>query len=231
MSYESLVEFLKDEAQIAALSFMAVIYALKIWGIMKKNPIQDRTPNHGNPKEGVRYSFTVIAMPWEMQVYRDHPMKYIEFTIFHLAIAAAIASTFIIPYWPDVMLKSWIMLPSLLFIAAGFLCGLLRLIARLTSPAMRAFSVPDDYFSIILLNVYLISAMIAIPNSAATATDPMIWSIVLFFGLTAFFLIYVPFSKISHYLLWPFNRYYLGKHFGKRGVYPKNSAGLRAADL
>jgi hypothetical protein len=30
----------------------------------------------------------------------------------------------------------------------------------------------------------------------------------------------VPFSKISHYLYYPFTRYYLGKTLGRRGVYP-----------
>jgi hypothetical protein len=44
------------------------------------------------------------------------------------------------------------------------------------------------------------------------------------FGLTTFFLLYVPFSKISHYLYYPFARLYFGRHFGRRGVYPKRSA-------
>ena len=47
-----------------------------------------------------------------------------------------------------------------------------------------------------------------------------------YFFLTAFFLIYVPFSKISHYLYYPFTRYYLGKSLGRRGVFPMK----RAAD-
>jgi hypothetical protein len=38
--------------------------------------------------------------------------------------------------------------------------------------------------------------------------------------LTAFFLVYVPFSKISHYLYYPFTRFYFGKTMGYRGVYP-----------
>jgi cytochrome d ubiquinol oxidase subunit I len=38
--------------------------------------------------------------------------------------------------------------------------------------------------------------------------------------LTAFFLVYVPFSKISHYLYYPFTRYYFGKSMGHRGVFP-----------
>ena len=42
----------------------------------------------------------------------------------------------------------------------------------------------------------------------------------IYFCLTAFFLIYVPFSKISHYLYYPFTRFWLGKTMSHRGVYP-----------
>jgi hypothetical protein len=41
-----------------------------------------------------------------------------------------------------------------------------------------------------------------------------------YFFLASFFLVYVPFSKISHYLYYPFTRYYLGKSLGHRGVFP-----------
>jgi hypothetical protein len=46
------------------------------------------------------------------------------------------------------------------------------------------------------------------------------WHLITYFILTAFFLVYVPFSKISHYLYYPFTRYYLGKTMGHRGIYP-----------
>jgi len=43
----------------------------------------------------------------------------------------------------------------------------------------------------------------------------------LYFLVTALFLIYVPFSKISHYVYWFFARAYLGVRFGRRGVLPR----------
>ena len=42
----------------------------------------------------------------------------------------------------------------------------------------------------------------------------------VFLAWTSFFLIYVPFSKISHYLYYPFTRYWLGKTLGHRGSMP-----------
>ena len=59
-------------------------------------------------------------------------------------------------------------------------------------------------------------AFFAVPNSTAGGE----WHLLVYFWMTAFFLVYVPFSKISHYLYYPFTRYYLGKTMGHRGVYP-----------
>ena len=42
--------------------------------------------------------------------------------------------------------------------------------------------------------------------------------LIAFFGITAALLIYVPFSKMSHYVYWLFARVYLGQRFGRRGV-------------
>jgi hypothetical protein len=55
--------------------------------------------------------------------------------------------------------------------------------------------------------------------------------LVIYFCLTAFFLVYVPFSKISHYIYYPFSRWYLGKTLGHRGVYPLNRRRVVQAGL
>jgi hypothetical protein len=45
----------------------------------------------------------------------------------------------------------------------------------------------------------------------------------LFFLMTTFFLVYMPFSKISHYALYPFGRVNFGRTFGGRGVTNRNA--------
>ena len=82
---------------------------------------------------------------------------------------------------------------------------------------MRAISSPDDYFSLVLLTAWFLSAVLAAPNKTPDGQE---WHLLSFFILTAFFLVYVPFSKISHYLYYPFTRYYFGKSMGYRGVFP-----------
>ena len=60
---------------------------------------------------------------------------------------------------------------------------------------------------------------------AGVETFASLTYIVLYLYLTSFFLLYVPFSKISHYLYYPFTRWYLGKALGHRGSFPITRGG------
>jgi nitrate reductase gamma subunit len=211
---DEFLKILEDEVQIAALSIMAVVYILKVIWLMKFKPIVERTVAKGSKSAGIKYSFATIAFPWTMESSSNKPFKYIEFVIFHLGVLTGIVASFIIPYWPEVMENQAIVRIFQAFTGAAFLVGIIRIILRISVITLRIISSPDDYFSLFLLTIWLFAAFFAMPNDNY-------WILVAFFGLTAFFLIYVPFSKISHYLLWPFARYYLGKSLGHRGVYPK----------
>ena len=79
---------------------------------------------------------------------------------------------------------------------------------------VRRLGAGDDYFSISLMILYFAIAVWAMPNNYERSE----WPLILFFALTAFFLVYVPFSKIGHYLYYPFTRYFLGRTMGHRGV-------------
>jgi len=100
--------------------------------------------------------------------------------------------------------------------AGGLLVGLVRLLRRISDPYIRSISSLDDFFSLALLCVWMLFSLLAAPNAREVSETP----ILVYFLLTAFFLVYVPFSKISHYIYYPFARYYLGKSLGHRGSYP-----------
>jgi nitrate reductase gamma subunit len=97
---------------------------------------------------------------------------------------------------------------------------LYRIARRTLRPLMRLISTPDDYFSLFMLTVWF-------AIGAATQAYLMgIWGVtsdifqIVYLYLTSFFLLYVPFSKISHYLYYPFTRIYIGRALGHRGSYP-----------
>lgn len=214
------LHFAEDKLQIIALTFMAVVYILKIRWILSFNAGKERQAGTGDPettaKRGAVYSLFNIFMPWSMSSTRHHMVFYLQFGIFHVAVASSIAMSIIMPYFPGLIsAKAIIFLLQTLFFL-GFLIGLYRFLRRFFSPYIRAISTPDDIFSIALLTVWLFFAFKAAPNNRAVTE---FW-VLGYFLLTAFFLFYVPFSKISHYIFYPFTRWYLGKTLGHRGVYP-----------
>ena len=207
---------LENEAQLAALSFMALVYLLRVAWIMSFRRRRDYTRPVGSRSLGALRSLGNIAMPWAMESTRRHLFFYLQFVVFHLGVTAAITLSFVIPYAPGLLERGAAVAIFRLFTGAAFLVGVVRMIRRITEPQIRVISTPDDYFSLALLAVYFAAAFWAAPNRFQASEAPLI----VFFGLTAFFLVYVPFSKISHYLYYPFARFFLGRALGHRGALP-----------
>jgi nitrate reductase gamma subunit len=214
------LHFSEHTLQEVALGFMALVYIVRIiWYLGHKAGVERQAPTGAmstTKAKGIIYSWANIAMPWAMESTRRKFFLYIQFVIFHLGVTAAIVLSFIIPYGPGLLGSTTLVLFFQVLIGAALVVGILRFIRRVGDPYMRAISSPDDYFSLMLLTVWFFFAVLAAPNQTAGGE----WHLLGFFIMTAFFLVYVPFSKISHYLYYPFTRYYLGKSLGHRGVYP-----------
>ena len=212
--------FSEHTLQEVALAIMAIVYTCRVIWFLRFNAGKERQGQTGStqttPTKGFIYSWANVAMPWAMESTRTKKFLYAQFVVFHLGVVAAIGLSFIIPYSPTVLNSAGVVLLFQLAIGAACLVGVLRFVRRVSDPYMRAISSPDDYFSLILLTVWFFFGVLAAPNNLANGE----WHLLTFFLLTAFFLIYVPFSKISHYLYYPFTRYYFGKSMGYRGVYP-----------
>jgi nitrate reductase gamma subunit len=214
------LHFCEHTLQEVALVFMTLVYTARIIWLLRFKAGGERQAPTGSlgmtPTRGILYSWANIAMPWAMESTRKRYLLYAQFVVFHLGVTAAIGLSFIIPYVPGLLGFTIVVRLLQAVIGAAFVVGVVRIIRRVGSPYMRAISSPDDYFSLLLLTAWFLSAVLAVPNDATGGE----WHLLSFFILTAFFLIYVPFSKISHYLYYPFTRYYLGKTLGHRGVMP-----------
>jgi nitrate reductase gamma subunit len=213
MEYGKGLWFLMEEVQYLALAFMGSVYVAKVVWLLRKASVRDKAHLKGDPLKGAMVSMGNIFMPWAMESTRVHWFFYIEFMVFHVAVALTILSTFLLP------LK--LMVPGdgfsqlvVFFMGLAFLVGVRRFVRRISRPEMRMISSMDDYFAIVILNLFFLSGMWAL----ATGSSAGMW---VFFVMTTFFLIYVPFSKISHYITYPFARWYYGVNFGGRGVLNK----------
>lgn len=214
------LHFSSHRLQEIALVTMAVVYTLRIRWLLKFKAGKERQASTGSPSttptKGILYSWFNIAMPWAMESTRTKFFLYVQFAVFHIGVAMAITLSFIIPYGPGLLESAVLVRIVQAFTGAAFVIGIMRMIRRVGSNYMRAISTPDDYFSLALLTVWFFFATLAVPNDTSGGEGILL----TYFWMTAFFLIYVPFSKISHYLYYPFTRYYFGKSMGHRGVYP-----------
>ncbi|MDQ1237997.1 MAG: hypothetical protein QG577_181 [Thermodesulfobacteriota bacterium] len=210
---------LQEPVQYVCLAFMATMYIIKIRQLLKKPFPPEKAELKGDRVAGAVHSLANVLRPWEMESTRNHLYFYAEFMIFHIAVALTIGSTFFIPLTP------WLMTPAvsiviMVFMGLAFLIGLRRIYRRFTVPEIRIISSPDDYFAVILMTTFFAVGMGAMWNwIRGVPESSWMW---VFFLMTTFFLLYVPFSKISHYVLYPFGRVNFGMIFGGRGVLNKN---------
>ena len=222
---DGFLHFSETWLQYIALLCMAVVYILRLrwyFGFVAGKERQAPTAaRDANQKQAIIYSWANIAMPWAMESTRTKFFLYLQFALFHIGVAAAIGLSFIIPELPPLLESAAFVVILQILCGAACLIGILRLIRRVGSKHMRAISSPDDYFSLCLLTAWFFFAVMAAPGNPTDANQGApYWALLTFFLMTAFFLFYVPFSKISHYLYYPFTRYYFGKSMGRRGVYP-----------
>lgn len=207
-----------------ALAFMGVVYTTRILWLLKFKKPMDRSPRGGDgkvsPKDAGIHSLGNVAMPWGMESTRNNMGFYMTFVVFHLGVVGGITLAFLSSLAPSLMATPAVAYTLGGMCAAGFLVALYRVARRFSSPVLRLVSTPDDYFSLLMLTGWMGLGVIAqahlfgVPQFA----DPVYLAIYLF--ATSFFLVYVPFSKISHYLYYPFTRFWLGKALGHRGSYP-----------
>jgi len=207
------LHFVEYELQVIALAIFAILYALRVRYLLRLPLPREKAPAKGNPSLGVAASFSALFCPWSMESTSRDIGRWIEFAVYHLAAAAAIGTTFLLPFAPGTMTLTTRRVFAAI-IVLGVLAGFIKLVRRVVNPYLRWVSTPDDYFSLAAIQVFFVSAAACL----VFYTDILRFA---YFLITALFLIYVPFSKISHYLYWFFARTFLGLRYGRRGVIPR----------
>lgn len=209
-----------------ALGVMGIVYTTRLAWLFRFNAGKDRSapgnPSQTNAKRGAWYSLGNVAMPWTMESTRRPKgfTFYLSFVFFHLGVVAGITLAFISTLAPGFMAMPVVAAISGGLLLIAFLISVYRIFRRAFRPVMRLISTPDDYFSLLMLTAWfgLGTATQAYIAGVAGFTNEVL--LVAYLYLTSFFLLYVPFSKISHYLYYPFTRWWIGRALGHRGSLP-----------
>ncbi|MCP4539347.1 MAG: hypothetical protein GY832_19600 [Chloroflexi bacterium] len=191
-------------------TILVLLYALRLIILFRRRLARDIASDaKGDIWRGTMEAFVTIAAPWRMESTRKHWMRYVEFIVFHLGVLANIVLSFAIAYAPDVLTVP-VRNVALVLLAAAFVAGGVRLYRRVKLAEMRVISSPDDYIAMVAVLLFLFTGLLSLlgwgPGIAA------------YFVIAALFLVYEPFSKIRHYIYYPFARYFYGVSFGRRGV-------------
>ncbi len=205
----------------AALAFMALVYTIRLMWLFRFNAGRDRQRpgDHGDTSlRPAMFSLANIAMPWGMESTRTNYPFYLTFAIFHIGVVAGIFLAFISGLYLPLVQIPIVSYAMLAILGGAFLVSVYRVLRRFSSPVLKLISSPDDYFCVLMLTGWFLTGFLAQAHIAGYL--PSKWYLVAHLASTSFFLIYVPFSKISHYLYYPFTRYYIGKTLGHRGSMP-----------
>jgi len=207
-----------------ALGVMALVYTLRLRWLFSFKAGKDNSapgaPYRTNAKKGAMYSLANVAMPWSMESTRQGVGFYITFVLFHLGVVAGISLAFVSTVAPGVLRIPVVAWTVGGLLGAAFLIAVYRILRRLMRPVMRLISTPDDYFSLVMLTVWFAVGVMTQAHISGVRGFQSEIILIVYLLLTSFFLLYVPFSKISHYLYYPFSRYWIGRALGQRGSMP-----------
>lgn len=171
----------------------------------------DRSRPKGQPAAGVLYAFTWGMMPWAKESTRRHWRAYLRGILFHLTIFLGLGLLVASPWFGRFSENT----RQALAVATGVgaLLGLTGFVARLIEPNLRALSIPDDYFSVLLVSLFL-----------AAASVSLLWLewLPLLYLVSAALLVYAPLGKIRHCIYYAYSRLFFGKFIGRRAVLPHN---------
>jgi hypothetical protein len=191
-------------------AILVLLYLARLIVLLRRRPARDLASNpKGEIWRGAVDAFVTLVAPWRMESTRRHWARYAEFAVFHVGVFLCIALSFVITYAPGA-LNPPVRAVALVLMVAALLAGGLRLYRRVRLPEMRIISSPDDYLAMGMVLGFLGTGILGLLGWEA--------AIIAYFVVSALFLVYEPFSKIRHYIYYPFARCYYGATFGRRGV-------------
>ncbi|GAV23225.1 hypothetical protein [Carboxydothermus pertinax] len=179
----------------------------KIAGLVKANPPRDLACPRGDSSYGVFYALTLGMAPWAKESTRIHLIPYLRGVVFHLGIFASFITLILAVLGVD--FTGFVRDVLLVLTGFGLLAGIVGILERLAKAEMQKLNTLDDYFSVLLVTLFVAGAFAYVLNFHGQS-----W----FYLVTGLMFLYLPFSKITHFIYFFASRYFFGFEFGKRGV-------------
>ncbi|MFA5795155.1 MAG: hypothetical protein WC980_08870 [Candidatus Brocadiia bacterium] len=187
----------------------------------------DLAEPRGSKISGIIYAFTVGMLPGAKESISHHIITYLAGIILHIGIFSAFLYSAVQPLVTNLLFDriadyyetgitifyvNYFTPAMLVLIPVGLACGLGLLVKRVAVPRLRYISSFDDYFSNILVNLFLASSVYSVLQPG---------SYIMYYIETAL-LLYIPLGKLKHCAFFPATRIMFGIFYGHRGILPKS---------
>ncbi len=159
-------------------------------------------------------------IPWVKQTFRGNAVTFLAGGLFHFGLLVIVfLGTAHMLVWKSLLGFGWptVALPIIDGLAAATIVAMVALlINRLTHPVLRRLSGTSEFANLIVVFLPMLTGWIMAHH---------LWfRYEVIFGLhvasVALLLVWIPFSRLSHFVFYFFSRTSHGIEFGKRGVTP-----------
>ncbi|HPC05507.1 MAG TPA: hypothetical protein PLI60_02195 [Anaerolineaceae bacterium] len=225
MNWTAVLEFARGPFfKVALLVFIAGM-AYRIARIIMLGWTKDRVPPRGSKVEGAAISFLKGILiwpfiPWVKDTFKRNPIIYIAGGLFHLGLfVVLILGTAHMLVWKSLLGFGWATLPLPIvdwLAAVAIVAMIVLFIHRLTNPVMRLISGWPEWLNLLFVFLPMVTGYMM--------THHLFFRYEVLYSLhmlsVNIMLIWIPISRISHFVFYFFSKAIHGADFGKRSVSP-----------
>jgi nitrate reductase gamma subunit len=184
---------------------------------------RDQVPTKGSKTSGVIMSFLKGVLiwpfiPWVKNTFRKNPVIYLAGGLFHLGLFVVLfLGTAHMLVWKSLLGFGWYTLPLPIvdWLAAASIVAMVALfINRLMNPVLKLITGSAEWMNLLFVFLPMVTGY--------AMTHHMFFRYEVLYSLhmitVNLLLIWIPFSRISHFMFYFFSRFIHGQEFGKRGV-------------
>lgn len=225
MNWTAILEFARGTLFTVALLVFIAGMVYRITRVIMLGWKRDRVPARGSKVKGVLTSFLKGILfwpfiPWVKNTFKRNPLIYIAGGLFHLGLfVVLIFGTAHMLVWKSLLGFGWgtIPLPIVDWLAATAIVAMIMLfINRLNNPVLRLLTGWPEWFNLLFVFVPFVTGYMM--------THHLFFRYEVLFSVhmlaVDMLLIWIPFSRISHFVFYFFSKAIHGADFGKRSVSP-----------